>query len=57
MHAWERVSTNKGAQTAGIDKVTAARVASRGRVNTAVTAFRRHWWGLLAARPGGFPWL
>ena len=19
--------------------------------------FRRHWWGLLAARPGGFPWL
>jgi hypothetical protein len=27
------------------------------RINTAVTTFRRHWWGLLAARPGGFPWL
>jgi hypothetical protein len=27
------------------------------RVNAAVTSFRRHWWGLLAARPEGFPWL
>jgi hypothetical protein len=27
------------------------------RINTAVTGFRRHWWGLLAARPDGFPWL
>ena len=27
------------------------------RINTAVTVFRRHWWGLLAARPDGFPWL
>jgi len=27
------------------------------RINAAVTVFRRHWWGLLAARPGGFPWL
>jgi hypothetical protein len=27
------------------------------RVNTAVVAFRRHWWGLLAARPQGFSWL
>jgi RNA-directed DNA polymerase len=26
VHAWERVSNNKGAQTAGIDKATAARV-------------------------------
>jgi RNA-directed DNA polymerase len=26
VHAWERVSTNKGAQTAGIDRATAARV-------------------------------
>jgi RNA-directed DNA polymerase len=26
MHAWERVSTNRGAQTAGIDKLTAAKV-------------------------------
>ena len=26
-------------------------------INTAVTTFRRHWWGLLAARPEGFPWL
>ena len=24
------------------------------RINTAVTVFRRHWWGLLAARPEGF---
>jgi hypothetical protein len=27
------------------------------RVNAAVTEFRRSWWGLLAARPEGFPWL
>jgi hypothetical protein len=27
------------------------------RVNAAVTGFRRHWWGLLSARPQGFPWL
>ncbi len=27
------------------------------RVNAAVTAFRRHWWALLAAGPDGFPWL
>ena len=27
------------------------------RVNAAVAEFRRHWWGLLAARPEGFPWL
>jgi hypothetical protein len=27
------------------------------RVNAAVTAFRRHWWGILAGRPEGFPWL
>ena len=26
VHAWERVSTNKGARTAGIDKATAARI-------------------------------
>ncbi|MGH3897556.1 MAG: group II intron reverse transcriptase/maturase [Pseudonocardiaceae bacterium] len=29
MHAWERVSTNKGAQTAGIDKATAVWVETR----------------------------
>lgn len=29
MHAWERVSTNRGAQTAGIDKVTAAWVETQ----------------------------
>jgi hypothetical protein len=28
-----------------------------GRINAAVTSFRRHWWGLLASRPEGFPWL
>ena len=29
-----------------------------GRINAAVVAaFRRHWWALLAERPGGFPWL
>jgi hypothetical protein len=27
------------------------------RLNAAVTGFRRHWRGLLAARPEGFPWL
>jgi hypothetical protein len=27
------------------------------RVNAAVTGFRRRWWGTLAARPDGFPWL
>jgi hypothetical protein len=27
------------------------------RVNAAVTEFRRHWWGLLSARPERFPWL
>jgi DDE family transposase len=27
------------------------------RVNAAVTAFRAHWWRLLAARREGFPWL
>ena len=26
MHAWERVSTNKGARTAGIDKATTAQI-------------------------------
>lgn len=29
VHAWERVSTNKGARTAGIDKVTVALIESR----------------------------
>ncbi|MGH3289428.1 MAG: transposase, partial [Streptosporangiaceae bacterium] len=27
------------------------------RMNAVVTEFRRHWWGLLADRPQGFPWL
>lgn len=27
------------------------------RINTAVVAFRRYWWGRLAARPEGFAWL
>ena len=26
-------------------------------MNAAVSAFRGHWWGLLASRPQGFPWL
>ena len=26
VHAWERVSTNKGAKTPGVDKATAARI-------------------------------
>jgi RNA-directed DNA polymerase len=29
MAAWERVSTNKGAKTPGIDKATAARIETR----------------------------
>jgi len=28
-----------------------------GRVNAAVTEFRRHWWVLLTQHPEGFPWL
>jgi Transposase DDE domain group 1 len=28
-----------------------------GRITAAVTAFRRWWWGLLAVRDEGFPWL
>jgi RNA-directed DNA polymerase len=35
MHAWERVSTNKGARTAGIDQATVALIESR----VGVTAF------------------
>jgi len=27
------------------------------RMNAAVSGFRHHWWGLLSARPEGFPWL
>jgi hypothetical protein len=27
------------------------------RITAAVRRFRAHWWGLLAARPEGFPWL
>ena len=27
------------------------------RVNAAVAQFRRYWWGILAGRPEGFPWL
>lgn len=27
------------------------------RLNAAVSAFRAHWWALLADRPDGFPWL
>ncbi|MDQ1250369.1 MAG: hypothetical protein QG597_4748, partial [Actinomycetota bacterium] len=27
------------------------------RIHQAVCRFRRWWWGLLAARPEGFPWL
>jgi RNA-directed DNA polymerase len=29
VHAWERVSTSKGAQTAGIDRATAARIETQ----------------------------
>src|SRR5215472_11295610 len=45
VHAWERVSTNKGAQTAGIDKATAARVEAWAGVG----AFLGHIRGLLKA--------
>jgi len=38
VHAWERVSTNKGAQTAGIDKATAAMVEN----GVGVEAFLGH---------------
>ena len=29
VHAWERVSSNKGARTAGIDRATVARIETR----------------------------
>ena len=32
MHAWERVSTNAGARTAGVDRVTVAQIVARGGV-------------------------
>src|SRR4029453_10965916 len=32
MHAWERVSTNAGARSAGMDRVTVARIVARGGV-------------------------
>jgi RNA-directed DNA polymerase len=32
MHAWERVSTNAGARTAGMDRVTVAQIVARGGV-------------------------
>ena len=38
MHAWERVSTNKGARTAGIDRATVARIES----TVGVEAFLDH---------------
>jgi RNA-directed DNA polymerase len=34
VHAWERVSTNKGAKTAGVDKISAATVVTRIGVGT-----------------------
>src|SRR5271157_5580376 len=37
VHAWERVSANKGAQTAGIDRATAARIETQ----VGVVAFLR----------------
>ena len=37
-----------------LDEADALRVA---RIQQAVCRFRRLWWGILAARPGGFPWL
>ena len=32
MHAWERVSSNAGARTAGMDRVTVAQIVARGGV-------------------------
>src|SRR4030095_9318883 len=32
VHAWERVSSNVGARTAGVDRVTVAQIIARGGV-------------------------
>lgn len=40
VHAWERVSTNKGAKTAGIDKVTVAKVETRVGVEAFLSQIR-----------------
>jgi len=37
-----------------LDEADGLRVA---RIHQAVCRFRRLWWGMLAARPSGFPWL
>jgi hypothetical protein len=37
-----------------LDEADGLRVA---RIHQAVCRFRRLWWGMLAARPEGFPWL
>jgi RNA-directed DNA polymerase len=40
VHAWERMSTNKGAKTAGIDKATAAWVETAIGVETFLSQLR-----------------
>ena len=40
VHAWERVSTNKGAQTAGIDQATTARVEAQVGVGVFLSQIR-----------------
>jgi RNA-directed DNA polymerase len=39
MHAWERVSTNAGARTAGLDRATVARIESTIGVETFWTSY------------------
>ena len=40
MHAWERVSTNAGARTAGMDWVTVAQIVARGGVEVCLGQIR-----------------
>ena len=40
MHAWERVSTNAGARTAGMDRVTVAQIVARGGVEVCLGQIR-----------------
>ena len=40
MHAWERVSTNSGARTAGIDKTTTAMIETRTGVRVFLSQIR-----------------
>ncbi len=50
--------TGPGASTSTVWRVlTEVGELQPARINAEMTEFRRHWWGLPADRPEGFPWL